>query len=98
MEGRCRGWVAEQYSAAEKESVKCITMQSDVEQSSRRVDAAQSKSAALEYSALHSVSAAALWSRAAEQCTMRTRESRNSSGLLAPGDIFKNHQKQARKP
>ena len=30
---------------------------------------------------------------AEEHCTMRTRESRNSSGLLAPGDIFKNHQK-----
>ena len=28
------------------------------------------------------------------QCTMRTRESRNSSRLLAPGDIFKNHQKK----
>ena len=28
-----------------------------------------------------------------QQCTMRTRESRNPSGLLALGDIFKNHQK-----
>ena len=29
-----------------------------------------------------------------EHCTMRTRESRNSSGLLAPGDVFKNHPKE----
>ena len=27
------------------------------------------------------------------QCTMRRLFTRNSSGLLAPGDIFKNHQK-----
>ena len=27
-------------------------------------------------------------------CTMRTRESRNSSGLLALGDIFINHPKK----
>ena len=27
LEGRCRGWVAEQCNAAENESVKCNTMQ-----------------------------------------------------------------------
>ena len=31
--------------------------------------------------------------RRLEQCTMRTLESRNSSGLIAPGYILKNHQK-----
>ena len=36
------------------------------------------------------------YERACPQCTMRTLESRNSSGLIAPGHISKNHQRYSK--